>query len=96
MEPDFATLSEKERVARCLELAQVELDRANTCRDAKTKDLHLSLAECWRSMAKQFGSLSSLQAELHGNTNNVREARSSTGPAIAKFDVPMPLKGFAT
>ncbi len=94
MEPDFAALTDRERVARCLELAQVELDRANTCRDAKTKDLHLSLAECWRSMAKQFTSLSSLQADLNGGARGHRAARPTAEPT--SFDVPLRLKGFAT
>ena len=85
MEPDFAALSEQERVARCLALAQAELDRANACRDPVTRDLHLSLAECWRSMAKQFESLSSLNIELKSKDRNLQE-----------FGLPLQLKRFAT
>jgi hypothetical protein len=91
MEPDFAALSGQERVARCLALAQAELDRANACRDAVTRDLHLSLAECWRSMAKQFESLSSLNVELKTKDRDLRATRPRQ-----EFDLPLQLKRFAT
>lgn len=94
MEPEFSGLGGRERVARCLELAQSEHDRANSCRDATTRELHLSLAECWRSMAKQFESLSSLHTELNGRGRDPRDGRSSAEPRISEFD--LRLKGFAT
>ena len=96
MEPDFANLSENERVARCLELAQAEVDRANACRNTDTRNLHLSLAECWRSMAKQFTSLSSFRAELNGKARDLRQTRPAPEPAGSEFDLSTPLKGCAT
>ena len=94
MEPEFSGLDERERVTRCLELAQSERDRADSCRDATARELHLSLAECWRSMARQFESLSSLRTEMNGQAHDLRGARSSAEPQISEFD--LRLKGFAT
>lgn len=96
MEPEFSGLSERERVARCLELAQSETDRANSSRDAVARNLHLSLAECWRSMAKQFESLSSLRTELDGKARDLRDMRSTGAPQRSEFGLPTRLKGFAT
>jgi len=96
MEPDFSALGERERIARCLELAQAELDRANASRNATTRELHLSLVECWRSMARQFESLSSLQAEIHAKKpENRRTPRPSAKPGFEEFDLRAP-KRFAT
>jgi hypothetical protein len=95
MEPDFSALGERERIARCLELAQAQLDRANACRNAKTRDLHQSLAECWRSMARQFESLSSLRAEISNESGDHRTTRPLASSAFGEFDL-RATKRFAT
>ena len=95
MERDFAALGERERITLCLELAQSASERASSCRNSATKELLLSLAQCWRSMAKQFEALAFLNAELQ-HTGRVGEVLTVPEPQIADFDLRAPLKTFAT
>jgi len=90
MEREFAALSEKERVARCLALAQSELERANACTNPTRKELHLSLADCWRSMAQQFETLSSLRSGTPGN--DLRSGLQAPAQPVAppQFDSTFP------
>jgi hypothetical protein len=85
MELEFSALSDEERVARCHALAQAELDRANACADATRRQLHLSLAECWRTMARQFETLGSIRTGTQGkDLRSDAQAHS----ASQRFDAP--------
>jgi hypothetical protein len=95
METDFSTLQRSERVAMCLLHAESARDRANACEDGANKQLHLSLAECWLSLARNFETI----AELVPGAPRPAIARPAKvePPVMRELDLslPMQLKGFA-
>lgn len=95
METDFSTLKRSERVSMCLLHAESARDRANACEDGANKQLNLSLAECWLSLARNFEAI----AELHPDMGKPAVAQqAAVEPPITReldFLLPMQLKGFA-
>ena len=97
-EGDFSTLNGASRVALCLEHAQAALDRANACGEFNTKQTHLTLAECWYSIARQFETLSELSEAAPRQPMAVVRVQA---PADTQFDLraglplSMQLSGFA-